>query len=99
MMDLDSLELFPVQELQKCFTPLTTGILPSQNIRELIDRGRISSPVPITEEQIQPSSLDLRLGPKAYRIPASFLSSRSASVSEKLRQMQPYEVDLTHPVV
>lgn len=99
MIDLDSLELFPLPEQQRCATALTTGILPSQKIAELIERGQISASIPITDGQIQPSSLDLRLGPRAYRIPASFLSSRNARVLDKIEEFHPFEVDLTSPAL
>ena len=46
----------------------TTGLLPSQAIRKLIEQGRISASPVIPEEQIQPASLDLRLGEIAHRV-------------------------------
>ena len=48
------------------------GVLPNQEIEKLIKIGAISSDVPIESEQIQPASLDMRLGSKAFRIRASF---------------------------
>ena len=50
----------------------TTGILPSQAIRGLIATSEITAQSPIPEEQIQPASIDLRLGVKAYRVRGSF---------------------------
>lgn len=79
--------------------PHTTGILPSQTIRQLITNGRISSEVEITEEQIQPASIDLRLGPVAYRVRASFLPGRYSTVEKKVRDLQIAEIDLTKPTV
>ena len=58
----------------------TTGILPSQAIRELIAKGRVIGNRPITEEQIQPASLDLRLGDIAHRVQASFLPGPRGTV-------------------
>ena len=49
------------------------GILPYQQITRLITAGTISAPTPIEDRQIQPASLDLRLGKKAYRLISSFL--------------------------
>ena len=46
--------------------PHTTGIFPSQIIQQFIAAGRIRSPIEITEEQIQPASIDLRLGPVGF---------------------------------
>jgi dCTP deaminase len=75
------------------------GILPSQKIHELIRQGHISSPVAIAEEQIQPSSLDLRLGPVAYRVRASFLPGQDSTVTAKLSEHRLHELDLTRPAV
>ncbi|HMB84291.1 MAG TPA: 2'-deoxycytidine 5'-triphosphate deaminase, partial [Terriglobales bacterium] len=66
--------LFP--ELEKdlhSFSDVTTGILPSQEIEALLDRGAIISVIPISPDQVQPASIDLRLGPTAHRVRASFL--------------------------
>ncbi len=73
----------------------STGILPSQQIREAIAEGQIVATSPIPEEQIQPASLDLRLGPVAYRVRASFLPGARATVEEKLRPLAMHRVDLT----
>ena len=54
-----------------------TGILPFQTLRSLVKRKAIRADVPITTEQIQPASLDLRLGNKAYRLLSSFLPEPS----------------------
>ena len=48
-----------------------TGVWPTQWIKAAIGRGEISAEDPILAEQIQPASLDLRLGSFAYRVPAS----------------------------
>ena len=56
--------------------PRKTGILPSQDIKELIRNGKIRSTQEIGDGQIQPASMDLRLGNVAYRIQASFLPGR-----------------------
>jgi dCTP deaminase len=77
----------------------TTGVLPSQTIRRLIASGRISSSIEITEDQIQPASIDLRLGPIGYRVRASFLPGRYSSVARKIRDLQISEIDLTKPTV
>ncbi|HTH96752.1 MAG TPA: 2'-deoxycytidine 5'-triphosphate deaminase [Stellaceae bacterium] len=74
----------------------TTGILPSQVLRELIQAGReITATQAIDDRQIQPASLDLRLGLKAYRVRASFLPGRNETVAQKLERYAMYEVDLT----
>ena len=49
------------------------SVLPSQQIRELLRKKQIFSNLNFEEDQIQPSSIDLRLGSKAWRMRASFL--------------------------
>jgi dCTP deaminase len=74
---------------------LTTGLLPSQMLREAVTLGReIRSAEPIAEDQIQPASLDLRLGEVAYRVRASFLPGACASVADKLEHMSMHRIDL-----
>ena len=79
--------------------PRKTGILPSQEIRELIRNGKIRSAAEIDDGQIQPASIDLRLGPVAYRIQASFLPGRSSPISSKIRDLRLAELDLTKPAL
>jgi dCTP deaminase len=74
----------------------TTGLLPSQMLREAVALGReILSPQPIGDDQIQPASIDLRLGEIAYRVRASFLPGTRASVRDKLDQLSMHRIDLT----
>jgi len=78
----------------------STGILPSQELERLIRVGReIGAIEPIHDDQIQPASLDLRLGPTAYRIRASFLPGKGATVKQKLADLAMHEMDLTHGAV
>jgi dCTP deaminase len=77
----------------------TTGILPSQAIRELIAKGRIVGNRAITEEQIQPASLDLRLGDIAHRVQASFLPGPGGKVEAKVKELRMARVDLTSAAV
>lgn len=86
-------------ELRDSLPSYTTGILPSQTIEELIAAGYVTANPAVAPEQIQPSSLDLRLGPVAYRVRASFLSSRNARVIDKLDEFHLYKLDLTKPTV
>jgi dCTP deaminase len=73
----------------------TTGILPAQTIRELIAGGRIEAGKEIAEEQIQPASIDLRLGEVAYRVRASFLPGPESIVQDKVSTLLINKVDLT----
>ena len=62
----------------------TTGLLPSQEIRALIRAREIQALHDIGEGQIQPASLDLRLGAEAWRVRASFLPGPESRVEERL---------------
>jgi dCTP deaminase len=74
----------------------TTGLLPSQMLREAVAQGReILSPQPIGDDQIQPASIDLRLGEVAYRVRASFLPGSRQSVRDKLDLLSMHRIDLT----
>jgi dCTP deaminase len=74
--------------------PVSEGVLPRQDIRRLIREGHILAETEIPDSSLQPASLDLRLGAKAYRLRCSFLPGTRA-VSDKLREYQMGEVDLT----
>src|ERR1700683_3209824 len=76
----------------------TTGILPSQAIRELIHSGRVSATPAIQEQHIQPASLDLRLGDIAHRVQASFLPG-PRTVESKIQELRMTRVDLTKATV
>src|SRR6266571_3055190 len=79
---------------------LTTGLLPSQMLREAVVLGReILSPQPIGEDQIQPASIDLRLGEIAYRVRASFLPGARQSVRDKLDLLSMHRIDLIQGAV
>ncbi|MCE1234737.1 MAG: 2'-deoxycytidine 5'-triphosphate deaminase [Hyphomicrobiales bacterium] len=71
------------------------GILAAQDIRELAASGAISTARPFDADQIQPASLDLRLGARAYRVRASFLPGPDLSVEAKVRALTLHEIDLT----
>ena len=72
-----------------------TGLLPSQVIGEMIRGHEILSSDPVEARQIQPASLDLRLGGVAYRVRSSFLPGSKRSVREGLRDVSMGEIDLT----
>ena len=71
------------------------GVLPSQYIEELINKNFIYSNENIEDDLIQPASLDLRLGFKAWRVPASFLPGKEKKVEEKLKHIAMHEFNLT----
>ncbi|ACB94680.1 2'-deoxycytidine 5'-triphosphate deaminase [Beijerinckia indica] len=69
------------------------GLLPRQKIEVMVRRGMIMSPE-LDNGQIQPASLDLRLGPKAYRIRASFLPGKDRTVEGQLANLNSEEISL-----
>ena len=75
------------------------GALASQHIRALIDESILTAEIEIDESQIQPASIDLRLGNKAYRVRSSFLPGKDRSVKDCLQQMSMHEIDLSQGAV
>jgi len=69
------------------------GILPYQDIKRLIANKAVSASPAVEDRQIQPASLDLRLGRKAYRLISSFLPELSA-ISSRLNVLDFYQSDL-----
>src|SRR5205085_12287887 len=82
-------------------TVRSQGILPAQSIRNFVSSGVISAPgsAPISDDQIQPASIDLRLGRKAYLVQASFLPGRSSTFFTKAQGLIEKEIDLTQPAL
>lgn len=72
------------------------SILPSQLIRSCITGNHIISDITIPDDNIQPASLDLRLGNVAWRVAASFLPASSQSVIDKVKNVQMHECDLSN---
>ena len=79
----------------KAVRPGPPGILPSQEISNLIARGNISASPAINPDHIQPASLDLRLGDMAHRVRASFLPGPNSTVEAKIKELRMTRVDLT----
>lgn len=75
------------------------GVLPDSAIRAMISGGAITATEPVTEAQIQPASLDLRLGSVAYRIRASFLAGKGTRVDAKLADFEMHRMDLSDGAV
>jgi len=75
-----------------------SGILPDSQIADLFETGKLIPGRELDGDQIQPASLDLRLGEVAYRVRASFLPGNS-SVAEKLARFKLHEIDLTKGAV
>ena len=73
---------------------MTYGVLPSQTLRKMIVEGAICSDSTILPAQIQPASLDLRLGTTAYRVRASFLAGLNRPVADRIAEFEMHRVDL-----
>src|ERR1043165_6783067 len=78
----------------------STGILPSHVLRRLIRaRREIVSLEELDEDQIQPASIDLRLGAVAWRVRASFLPGPQSTVKDKLSAVFMHAIDLSEGAV
>jgi dCTP deaminase len=78
---------------------MTSGVLPDHALRQFITSGAITADPAVTDAQIQPASLDLRLGPVAYRVRASFLAGQGRTVAERIDEFGMHKVDLRHGAV
>ncbi|MFD1343924.1 2'-deoxycytidine 5'-triphosphate deaminase [Litorisediminicola beolgyonensis] len=76
-----------------------TGVLASQQIETLLETGAISIETDLAEGQVQPASLDLRLGTVAHRVRASFLAGTGRSVAERLDEFRMHTIDLSQGAV
>ena len=88
------------QEAGESYGRHSTGILPSHVLKRLIRaRRELVAAEDIEDAQIQPASLDLRLGPVAWRVRASFLPGPNATVREKLASVGMHEISLEQGAV
>jgi dCTP deaminase len=71
-----------------------TGILPDHMIAALARDGAIRPAYDFAPDQIQPASLDLRLGEVAYRVRASFLPGPRTTVAERIEELKLHEIAL-----
>jgi dCTP deaminase len=76
-----------------------TGVLASQQLLEMTQAGTIHAAQPYVEGQVQPASLDLRLGARAWRVRASFLAGAGRTVAERLSEFEMHQIDLTQGAV
>ena len=79
--------------------PESRGIFPDRMIAAMAEAGLILPAYPFVESQIQPASLDLRLGDIAYRVRASFLPGPDVTVAERIDELKLHEISLTDGAV
>lgn len=80
-------------------TSIPEGVLSDTQTKQMIDDGLILSKIKIAKGQIQPASLDVRLGYKAYRVRASFLPGSTASVLDRLSDLTMHKMNLSKGAV
>src|SRR6195256_6254144 len=73
----------------------TKGILPDHMIAELAKGGGIQPVREFAPDQIQPASLDLRLGQAAYPGRAGVLPGPRTTVAERIAELKLHEIPLT----
>src|SRR3982751_598537 len=76
----------------------TDGVFPARYIEKLRAAGGIVAP-PFDADQVQPASLDLRLGDIAYRVRSSFLPGPEQTVQERIKSLELHRLDLTNGAV
>jgi dCTP deaminase len=72
----------------------TQGVLPDHALHGMIAAGQIACKGS-DADQVQPASLDLRLGSVAYRVRASFLAGHGRPVAERIAEFEMHRMDLT----
>ena len=75
------------------------GVIPDQGLRALIASGAIAANPDFIDGQIQPASLDLRLGTVAYRVRASFLVGHNRRVTDRIAEFEMHRIDLSQGAV
>ncbi|HUO81534.1 MAG TPA: 2'-deoxycytidine 5'-triphosphate deaminase [Gammaproteobacteria bacterium] len=103
-MTMRTADLFEPAELAEARRPAqqaagAAGVLPSQAIEGLISTGAVQAVTPVQPGQIQPASLDLRLGNVAYQVRSSFLPGRHTPVRAYLERLNVRTLDLSSRAV
>ncbi|MEM6972446.1 MAG: 2'-deoxycytidine 5'-triphosphate deaminase [Pseudomonadota bacterium] len=70
------------------------GVIASQQLSAMLRDGTITAEPAVTTAQMQPASLDLRIGRRAWRVSASFLPGKR-KVGERLADFAMHEIDLS----
>jgi len=75
------------------------GVLTAEDLRTAIERNILRMPREVGDRQIQPASLDLTLGRRAWRVRAAFLPGQTRNVSDRLGELALHELDLAQGAV
>ena len=75
------------------------GVRSDRQIKEMLAQGQIRCDARPIDGQIQPASLDLRLGTVAYRVRASFLAGHGQTVRDRLDTFEMHRIDLSDGAV
>lgn len=94
----DALAELATQKNAETLPSKPNGILPFQCLTDMVAAGAIKSQSPFDDDQVQPASIDLRLGARAWRVRASYLP-RHRTVMERLPDVRMHEMDLTKGAV
>jgi len=90
-------EIFAGMPDESAAASFSTGVLPSQELERL---ARVTKEIGALEDiqdgQFQPASLDLRLGAVAYRVRASLLPGKDATVEQRLKDLSMHEMDISN---
>jgi dCTP deaminase len=76
-----------------------TGVIAHQGLREMLRRDEVVASTEFEPDQLQPASIDLRLGRRAWRVRASFLPGTGNTVRERIEKLGGIEIDLSHDTV
>ena len=71
------------------------GAIPSQIIQEFLDNGNITAETAVPPKNLQPASLDLRLGQRGYRVRASFLPKVGETIAQRAQAGKPGVTPIT----
>ena len=71
------------------------GALPAQQITALYKQSYIRCTIPLTDDQIQPASMELRISEKCWEVEASFLPGKKTTVSQKISKLKKREIDIS----
>jgi len=78
---------------------VTSGIFSDAMIEALAAAGGIRTDVPLAEGQVQPASMDLRLGRRCWRVRASFLPGPGRQALARIAGLTLHEIDLSEGAV